>query len=330
MNNELPTDPTPPDSPFLPDTTLQYAWDSVSLSNAMACWRRYYYNIILGLQPKGPSRAIALEFGIAFHLGLEFFHKKRAEGMGYDDATHAAIYDLTREATYQGLPTGEEVEDERPDDADDGITYRNSKVRTRYHLLRALVWYFEHYRDDPAETLILSNNKPAVEVSFRLPIPVEVEGVEVLLCGHIDRAVNYAGSLYVADYKTSKSLSRQFFADFELSHQLTGYTLAGQAIFEKPVNGAIIDGIALQVGAAQFGRKVITKTSGQIDEYLETVQNTVDEAARHHAAGDYPMNTSACYFCQYKELCSKPPEFRNNYISMQFNKKSAWNPLDNR
>lgn len=326
-------EPNLPDSPFLPGTTLQYAWDSVSLTAALACWRRYRYSIIEGLVPKGPGRAIALDFGIAFHKALEHYHVARAQGEPHDEATATTVSNLTADPHYANLPTHEDLAaeaEETPDD-DDGIHARNAKVRTRYHLMRAVIWYLDHYADDPAQTLLLASGEPAVELSFRVELPLHIGGVEnVLLCGHIDRGVEFNGHIYVADYKTTKSLSRQFFADFELSHQITGYTLAGGIIFNKPLRGALIDGIALQVGGVQFARHPANRTEGQITEYLSTVQHVIDGAERAHDEDSYPMNTSACYFCQYKELCKQPPEFREQYKKMLYDVKPAWNPLENR
>lgn len=323
------------DSPFYPASTLQFAWDSVSLTAAMACWRRYQYAIIEGLQPKGPARAIALDFGIAFHKALEWYENLKAEGLDHDEATRQTVLKLVGYSHYMKLPTTEEAEAEAAaaaadEDGDDGISTRNTKIRTRYHLMRAVVWYLEHYREDEAKTLIQPSGKPAVEVSFRIPIPVDVGGRQALLVGHIDRAATLNGHTYVSDYKTTKGLSRQFFSDFELSHQLTGYSLAGSVIFEQPISGIIIDGIALQVGGAQFKRQITKRSEGQISEYLDTVANTLSEAEYHAETQLYPMNTSACYFCQFKELCSKPPEYRENYKQMLYDRTSPWNPLENR
>lgn len=321
-----------PDSPFIPGTSVQYAWDSVSLTSAMSCWRQYYYTIVRGLVSKNPNTAIALDFGIAFHKGQEHYHDAIAEGQSNDEAIATTIQLLTANPHYSRLPTHDEVMEKAestPDD-DDGIDLRNSRIRTRYHLLRSLVWYFEHYANDPAKTLIGASSGAAVEVSFRLELPLEIAGHPVLLCGHIDRAVEFNGAYYCVDYKTTKSLSRQFFAMFDLSHQMTGYTIAGNIIFDRPISGVIVDGVALQVGGCQYQRSITRRTDGQITEYLATVQNTLREAEEHADTDSWPMNTSACYFCNFKEICAKPPEFREGYIKQLFHENRGWNPLENR
>ena len=320
-------------SPFIENTQIQYAWDSVSLTNALSCWRRYQLSIIEGWQPKSTNFAIALRFGIAFHSALEFYHRQRAAGADHEAALRAVVATRPDDEDYASLPTCSDVAEQKEATAedDDGIQHRNSNVRTRYHLMRSVVWYLEHYHDEQCKTLLLPSGAPAVEVSFRVPLPIEYKGTSLILCGHMDRIVDFNEENWVMDYKTTKSLSRQFFADFQLSHQLTGYTLAGQVILDKPVRGAIIDGVALQVGGVQFGRAMSRRTSSQIGEYIQTVNYVFDRAVElAETGGDYPMNTSACYFCHFKEVCSQPPEYRQTYLKMLFEQKKAWNPLENR
>lgn len=323
-----------PDSQFLPDTQVQFAWDSTSLSSILSCPRRYQYSILLGLQPKSPSYAIALVFGILFHKGLELYHEAQALGATHQEATRRAIAGVAALPATSTLPTFDDAEElseaAKADDADDGITARNSKVRTRYHLFRAIVWYLEHYKDDPAQTVLLPSGAPAVELSFRLPL--ELAGVEhpIILCGHIDRVAEFNGSLFVTDYKTTKSLTRQFFDSFQLSHQLTGYTVAGSAILERPVRGAIVDGVALQVGQVKLGRAPINRSAGQVKEYFQTLSLAAAAAVRYAGDDFWPQNTSACYFCDYKSICAQPPEVRERYLNLHFEKRKSWNPLENR
>lgn len=333
-------------SPFIPNTYLQFAWDSVSIGNALACWRRYQLRHLEGWQPNGGTSAIALTFGLAFHSGLEEYHNCMAmENMDHENAVYATVrYLLLKDPNFAKLPYQEDVaalanEIEEKEDEDDGIVLRNTKVRTRYHLIRAVVWYLDNYRKDNCRTIILPSGNPAVELSFRVELPHTVASHDFgnyILAGHIDRAVDYQGSFYVTDYKTTKSLSSQFFSAWTLSHQLTGYTFAGGIILDKPVRGAIVDGIALQLGGCKFGRAPSTRTRSQITEYLDNLQH-VFFIAEHLAAKlvadpafEYPMNTASCYFCDFKEICRQPREFRRRYLKMHFHQELPWNPLENR
>jgi len=321
-----------PDSQFLAGTQIQFAWDSVSLTSFLSCQRRYKYLVLDGLVPKNPGYAIALEFGILFHSALETYHKAKACDRDHAEAVQATACWLVEQPAFKALPTDEEIDElkAKTDDEDDGITLRNSKIRTRYHLMRSVIWYLEHYIDDPLHTLIMPSGKPAVELSFRIPLPVQVGGHEMILCGHIDRAVEFEGGLWASDYKTTKSLTRQFFDMFDLSHQMTGYTVAGNVILEKPISGVWIDGIALQVGGVKLARAPTKRSPGQVKEYFELLTDVGERAERAYDIGHYPMNTASCYFCDFKDVCKQAPEFRERYINMWYDRKPGWNPLRNR
>lgn len=335
LDDKLPAAFQAADSPFLEGTSIQFAWDSVSLTSILACPRQYQYRIVEGLVPKSPSYAIALVFGILFHKGLEIYHKTRAEPQDHDAALFNAVNEILLNPATATLPTDDRIDEmaEAHDpDEDDGITLRNSKIRTRYHLIRALVWYLDNYAEDNLHTIHLPSGAPAAELSFRLPLDIEIPGTStpILLCGHIDRGVEFNDFLYVSDYKTTKSITSQWKDMFDLSHQMSGYILAGGAIFDKPVKGCIVDGIALQVGQVKFGRHTVDKSPGQITEYLDTLTYAVTKAVRHFEAGVYPQNTSACYFCEYKAICRTPPEFRERFITTYYRRQPGWNPLENR
>lgn len=321
-----------PDSQFLAGTKIQFAWDSVSLTDFLSCQRRYKYRVLDGLVPKNPGYAIALEFGILFHAAIEQYHRQKAEGFDHDFSVKAAVGWLINDPAFAKLPTDDDIADlkENTDEDDDGVTLRNSRIRTRYHLVRSVVWYLEHYEQDPLHTLIMPTGKPAVELSFRIPLPVKVGGQDMLLCGHLDRAVEFEGSYFASDYKTTKSLTRQFFDMFDLSHQMTGYTVAGNIILDKPISGVWIDGIALQVGGVKLARAPTKRSPGQVKEYFELLGDVAERAERAHDLGHYPMNTASCYFCEFKEICKQPPEYRDRYINMWYEKKPGWNPLRNR
>lgn len=322
-----------PDSPFIPGTNIQFAWDSVSLTSILSCPRRYQYQIIEGQTPRSPNYAIALVFGILFHEGLQYYHMAKAAGEEHDDAVFTTVKRLLQQPATATLPTDTEIDamaESHDPDEDDGITLRNSKIRTRYYLIRSVVWYLEHYKKDPVTTIILPTGQPAVELSFRLPLPIDVQDHQLMLCGHIDRGVEFNGFLYASDYKTTKSLTSQFFEMFDLSHQMTGYTTAGQVIFDQPVKGALIDGVALQVGAVKFARSFSSRTPGQIGEYFDLLKYAGAQAVQFATTEVYPMNTASCYFCEYKAVCRQPPEYRATYLKQFFERRPGWNPLENR
>jgi len=177
----------------------------------------------------------------------------------------------------------------------------------------------------------LADGRPAVEYSFRVGVGRTLsDGTEILLAGHLDKLVSFNGQTFVSDVKTTKSISRQYFAMFDLSHQMTGYTLGGKLAFSQPVAGVVIDAIALQVGGVQFARAFTMRTESQLQEYIDLLSYVGSLAERFYFENYYPLNTAACMFCEFKEVCRQPPELRHGYLNYLFERKEAWNPLKSR
>lgn len=327
-------------SPFLPGTNIQYAWDSTCLTTAMACAQRYKFEIIDGWTPKNPDVAVALAFGSLLHSGVEHYHRFRAAGSGYTEAVLGALRAVEglRENDKNQLsllPTEADITQLRYEDAEDdesdGFDLRNSKIRTRYHLFRALVWYFEQYRQDALQVVNLADGQAAVEHSFRVPVGQALsDGSPLLLAGHFDKVVRFNDELYVSDVKTTKSITRSWRASFDLSHQMTGYTLGGKIGLKQPIRGVWIDAIQLQVGGVKFARFTTTRSASQLAEYIRMLKYVADQAEMWHEQNYYPQNTAACLLCKFKEVCRQPPEFRLGYLRTYFKQQPAWNPLRSR
>lgn len=337
-----PTNKGEPDieQPFIPGTNIQYAWDSVSLSTMLECPQRYRLRIIEGWRSKSPGYAIALGFGILVHTGVEEYHRAKARGLSYDEAVYHAMRQVMSKGEggvnfYALLPTHEQVAEIKEatdeDEGDTGTNLRNAKVRTRYHLWRALIWYFEQYRNDPMEVVTLADGAPAVEHSFRCGVGKSLsDGTEILLAGHLDKLVRFNGQVFVSDVKTTKSISRLYFAMFDLSHQMTGYALGGKLAFPEPVAGVAIDAIELQVGGVKFARGFTMRAESQLNEYRNLLGYVGSLAERFYYEDYYPLNTAACLFCEFKDVCRQPPELRHGYLNYLFEQKEAWNPLRSR
>lgn len=330
--------------PFIEGTSIQYAWDSTSLTTAMACAQRYKYEIIDGWQPKNPDIAVALAFGQLLHFGVEQYHRERAAGQPFDEAVHNALRSVLayrdsglaiERPLIELLPTDADVKQLRDEDAEDeesdGYELRNSKIRTRYHLFRALVWYFEQYKNDALKVVTLTDGNAAVEHSFRVPTGKSLsDGTPLLLAGHYDKLVEFNSEIFVSDIKTTKSLTRSWREGFDLSHQMTGYTVGGKVGLHQPVRGVFIDGIQLQVGGVKFARFITVRSESQLQEYLRLLEYIAAQAERWYHEQYYPLNTASCMFCKFKQVCKQPPEFRSGYLNMYYERKPAWNPLRNR
>ena len=69
-------------------------------------------------------------------------------------------------------------------------------------------------------------------------------GQPYLLCGHLDRVVDYNDSIFVMDHKTTTTTLSSYYMDqWSPSNQMTLYTIAGQTVLKATVKGVIIDGV---------------------------------------------------------------------------------------
>jgi RecB family exonuclease len=190
------------------------------------------------------------------------------------------------------------------------------------------VWYLDQFRDDPAKTFILANGKPAVELSFSLPITSHFS-----YAGHFDRIAEFSDRLWVTDYKTSKSqLNASFFSQFKPSIQFAGYVLAGQIVFQSPVKGVIVDAVQLAVSFSDFARQQIQFSPGELDEFVNDLKVLFDDAERYAERGFWPMNPTSCHHyggCAFRKVCSHPPHVRENFLRADFIKR-MWNPAQER
>lgn len=332
-------------SPF-DSTGAQFAWDSTSLGWAETCLRKYQYYMIEGWRPIGGS--IHLEFGGAYATALEHFHKHLALGMDRDEALCEVVHEALC-ATWRYETIEAEYIDgvaQVPEDvlfADitqtlDGKTFCikslgpvewEHSTKTRANLLRTIVWYIDHFEDDACKTVILSDGRPAVEYSFSFEL-----GDGLVYCGHIDRLVEYAGEVYVQDQKTTgHTITPRYFESFSPSTQMSGYALAGKIIYNAKVKGVMIDAAQIAVGFSRFERGFTFRTDGQLEEWRKDSLLHIANARRATQDEYFPQNRTSCDKfggCEFRDVCSRAPEVRPNFLRASFKQDKVWNPLERR
>lgn len=334
-----------PQSPFLPGTNIQFAWDSTSLGYLKTCPRLYQYQMIEGYQSKDES--IHLRFGIEYHTAIEEFHKARAEGMKRADAMRHTIRQLMHRVWEWNVDTSTPT----------------GKYKNRNTLVELVIDYLDFYKDDTAKTYIKDDGVAAVELSFRFELdwgpnaasrfPETTEELEedckgdpnrtfasqpYLLCGHLDQVVTFADDLYVQDHKTSKTTLGDFYFDQYSPHnQMTLYTLAGKIVMDQPIRGVIIDAAQLLLEKPHhFKRGMIHRTPEQLEEWIADLEYWFAQAEAYATANYWPMNDMACGMyggCKFREVCSKSPSTRKVYLKSDFIKlepEERWNPLKER
>lgn len=322
--------PTPVQSHFLPDTHTQFAWDSTSLQDFKKCPRYYQYVHIEGWSPKDDN--IHLRFGIEYHQALHDYELGKATGASHDDALRVAVRDLlSRCVDYPDV---------------DPNAKPSIRVKTKTNLVRTVVWYLDQFRDDPAETVMMDGNIPALEVSFKFELdwgPAE-DGVKMniphqpyILCGHLDRIVRFNDEIFVMDRKTaSTTLTPRYFDQYEPHTQMTLYSIAGQVVLGTAIRGVIIDAAAIQVGGSWFQRGFTYRTQAQLEEWMADLRLVLYAAEAMAVAGYWPMNDTACDKyggCRFRNVCNKDPRVRESFLRADFKqlpKEARWSPLRSR
>lgn len=314
-------------SPFLPGTDIQFAWNSTCLGLLKTCPRLYQYVVLDGWGSRDES--IHLRFGIEYHRALQDYAIARTQGLNHEDAIRSAVQSLHRR-----------VWDWTPD-----RNHRAGKYKNRETLLGLVVDYLDHFSDDPADTFILEDGTPAVELPFRFELDwgpraaggelEYVEGIAVaegptpkqpyLLSGHLDRVVNFADGKYVMDRKTSMStLGSYYFNQWSPSNQMTLYTLAGKIMLNSPIKGVIIDAAQVLLEKPNsFQRGFTYRTDDQLDEWLVDLRYWLHSAETYATNNHWPQNDTSCDKfggCKFREVCSRSPSVREQYLRATFDK----------
>jgi hypothetical protein len=319
-----PQDPFKVNSSFSGKTKfLQIYWDATSLTALKKCPRLYQYQIIEGWQPK--TQADPLRFGILYHEAMKIYAYAILETENHDESLLIVLEFLLKNSVDYSTD-------------EDGI--RICKIweadkdnRSRYSLCRAVIWYLELNKERDATTVILNNGKPAVELSFKFDSELAFNGESFMLCGHIDKLLQFGKDVYVEDYKTTNAaLTSKFFDQFSPDNQMSLYSIAGKVITNENMAGVIINGIQLGVHYNRYERGFANRSEAQLDEWMCDFQHWLKQAITYAKNEYWPMNDTRCNEyggCKYKSICKKDPSVREIFLKGDF-KREYWNPTKDR
>lgn len=343
--------------PTIPN--LQVKWDASSLKPLMACPRRYQLGALEGWGTL--DQKVDLEFGRIIGEGWEIYEL----GGATDSALRAAIkHVLTRshggfgfyEDAWRCLGqtkfknakgnaakcpyshAGKWFVAPGPETCSCGSATETANrwlpinpSKDRGQLIRALVWYAMEYADNALIVAKDALGKPMVEHHWELPLG-EVDGVAFTICGNLDRVLEAGehGPVYVADYKTTgKGLTKSYFASWAPDIQVDLYDFAAldflPAHLRSRYDGVMIDAVQVQPGKALFGRSIYKNDAKGHAELRRELEHYMRMAKKYAEDNYWPMNRTACFLCQFKGVCSQPPDRREQALKAEFD-RSFWNP----
>jgi hypothetical protein len=287
------------ENPFDADG-LQWLWSAHSIGLAETCLYKYYLTKVEGWAPA--RKSVHLIFGGHYADAIEAYHKLVAAGEQHDNAVRTVVQ-LALEATW---------------DREAGAPWQSDhNKKNRETLIRSIVWYLEEWKDDPASTIILADGTPAAELSFKLDLD---NGM--VLRGKFDRLCEFSGEPFVMDQKTTGGGLGQFYFDqWSPDIQMSAYTFAGEAIWNIPVKGVILDVAEIAVGFTRFARGFVHRSKGSLQEWFDQSMMTIERARNATRERVFPMNRTACNNfggCQFRGICSRSPEVRPNFLRGDF------------
>lgn len=296
---------------------LQLAWDSTSLAAFRRCPRFYQYTHLECW--RGLEESDDLIFGIAYHESLEKYDKARGLGLTYAEAIrialrHALCSTVKRdEATFKPWTT-------------------ENKIKNRFTLVRTICWYLTQFEHDAFVAAKNADGGPAVELSFRLELPlISPEGTPYILCGHMDKVVVDGDYYQVVDRKTTKStISSHYFNQYSPNTQMSCYSVAIRVMFNTENIRAVIDAAQVAVNFSRFHRGSTGRTKHQMDEWISDTLWWIKLAEKCATDNRWPMNDSACNLyggCRFRPICSLDPGAREMFLKSSFVKGEQWDPL---
>lgn len=288
--------------------------DSSARKTAISCLKKAEYEYIRHLKPKGTS--IHLHFGACFARGLEVFRKEYyGVKADYDHAMRLTIDAIIHEWG-----------DVEPPEYGSGA---NKSIEA---CVTAILSFFDEYPPDtdPVKPL-MTDNGPAVEWTFALPIPDiwhPTTGEPMLYVGRFDMLAEMGGAIMVNDEKTASQLGDGWAKNWRLASQLTGYTWAAKQ-FGFNVQGVVIRGVGILKTMIKHQFIIEKRPQWMIDRWLIQLQRDVRRliAAWEEGYFDLALDDACSSYggCPYISLCtSRDPE---PWIEADFEERK-WDPLE--
>lgn len=323
---------------------LQIAWDSTSIGDLKTCPRYYFYRIVCGYAYPGSNPH--LRFGSLFAKSTEWYGHLRAERNDHEAALTQVIRKVLLETVDKILITEKGEVEERyyssekwGEILDDKLQLwiSDEPTKTQKTLLRTIILYFDKFKDDTLETVILASGKPAVELSFSIDLTDLDEefrspsGESYILCGHLDRFTTWNDGFWISDNKTTKgALDQRYFANYNPDNQVSTYDVAGNIVFKVETEGVIIDAAQILVGGSRFMRRPIPRTPGQREEWLHDLKFYLRMNEEYVRLNYWPMNDKSCTRfgrrCEFADICGADPSTRQDLLDAHFVKRQ-WDPL---
>lgn len=219
---------------------------------------------------------------------------------------------------------------------DDFEMFCSNKNKNRDTLLRTILFYCDT-ADDRVRPYLFPDGTPAVELSFRLPLPLaSPDGTPYLLTGNMDGMVEFAGEVVPRERKTAKGTPGMYFFDrYAPDVQIDTYDLAAWLYYSdlldpKP-HGVMVEVTQCTASFTRIERQIVNVPEERRAEWLQELQWWIKTAEGCAKEKFWPKNTSACNMyggCPFRRVCRMAPAQRARFFPGEMFEKRQWNPME--
>jgi len=322
--------------------------DNSSFEHLFRCEREALYALIHKRQWNGDVSA--LNFGSSCHAGLAIRYRNGGMAMdSFQGMMEACSTSLAK------LPC-------EPGD------WRNLEYAVEVMRLYCLEYPYEDFevltmtQTDPKDPLN-KINVPLVELPFAVPLGTvvlpqpmlltsvddsdpdnklisltEYTEIPIVWMGKIDLIVRKSGKIWFPDHKSTSMFGPNYFDQFNLHGQFSGYKWALQEVLKTQVEGVIVNVLAIRKPTKtgkgiEFGRREIPIPQYQVDEWRDNTLSLLADFFSMLEYWDFPMRTVSCINkwgrkCDYYGVCALPPNQREIYLNTGDYKNTTWSPLN--
>jgi hypothetical protein len=297
----------------LPVVERKYLDNSI-LETMGRCPRLAFFNYVLNRAPR--SESFPIQYGIAFHKYNDVLERLYLQWIVEEQKDLEEMKLIIHEAAVSVALQGWE---------DPPLEHTKSYLdRTR--LVKACRLRFDEWMKEK----VTGNVKViGVEAGFTIPLPSGR-----IFAGRIDQVIQWNGRIWIRDWKTlgRKPKAGNFKRKFNPGHQFTGYKWAEQELSGRNVDGVIAYVVYnIKSTGPDFYPTLLNRSSGDVEHWMEWVEDAYDEWERRMETGSWPMRTSACDDyggCYFKDACSTGSWYSIEQWLKQHTIESVWDPLN--
>ena len=332
-----------------------FDYTKLSAINTCPTWGIIRYHNHMAMP--GAGRAMALEAGSAMHecfSVVRLIQLGHIQGQCMREHMHFHGIRLFGEQRWATIISGW-------NDLDLSISMRNAALeclstagyvddiydrrRTYTNLETALLYYVQRWDSSRYPIWIEDVNDPTAWVGIEIPFAIKVSAHgcvddgdylihEFIYTGRVDGLhTDRDGALIVQENKTASRLDDAWRMSFEMSHQVTGYSVAASLWCGQSVERALIIGLTIPLPRMMTDGMAIEQVKRpdyMKAAWLKWLEYTIGVMLPHvDDPINAPKHTHSCnrYFrpCAFIPLCASDPEEQKLIFSEMV--KEEWSPL---